>query len=158
MAATLFQVLDALEVASKAHEGQVYHLSDGVEPYINHPVRLAMKFADPVLQKIALLHDTVEDTKLTLDEIREQFGDRVADGVDFLTRRPGELYLSRYIPRLMKNADAVEVKLADLDDNMTHGRMDPERYHSLLVRYERARQLILKLKVAQTIDPPLVVN
>lgn len=85
-------ILKAYHLAEEAHRGQTR--ASG-EPYINHCVAVAGILAEmhvpPQVIVAALLHDTVEDTNVTLDQIREQFGDNVAllvDGVTKLTNLP----------------------------------------------------------------------
>ncbi|MFI5056039.1 MAG: RelA/SpoT family protein [Actinomycetota bacterium] len=77
----------AYRVAEEAHEGQE-RLSG--EPFIEHPLAVAQILADLRLDtttlEAALLHDTVEDTPVTLDRLREEFGDDVAEIVDGLTK------------------------------------------------------------------------
>jgi GTP pyrophosphokinase len=83
--------IDALEraynLARKAHIAQ---RRDSGEPYISHPLEVAGILADMRLDMAtiitALLHDTVEDTEVTLDQIRKQFGEEVADLVDGVTK------------------------------------------------------------------------
>lgn len=77
----------ALELATKAHDGQ---LRKSGEPYITHPINVAKILAsyesdsDTIIA--ALLHDTVEDTDVTLEQVRSQFGDNVAQLVDGVTK------------------------------------------------------------------------
>jgi len=85
-------ILKAYHVAEEAHRGQ--KRASG-EPYINHCVAVAGILAEmhvpPEVIVAALLHDTVEDTTITLEDIRQMFGDRVAmlvDGVTKLTNLP----------------------------------------------------------------------
>src|SRR5690606_19773960 len=85
-------ILRAYRVAEKAHEGQ--KRASG-EPYINHCVAVANILAEmritPEVVAAGLLHDTVEDTDLTLKDIRQDFGDEIAmlvDGVTKLTQLP----------------------------------------------------------------------
>jgi guanosine-3',5'-bis(diphosphate) 3'-pyrophosphohydrolase len=78
----------ALERARSDHAGQVRNGSGGM-PYVEHPMRVAAlldehDFRDEVLAA-ALLHDVVEDSETTLEELREQFGDAVAGFVGALT-------------------------------------------------------------------------
>jgi (p)ppGpp synthase/HD superfamily hydrolase len=78
----------ALEKARTAHEGQVRNGSGGM-PYVEHPERVAALldergYGDEVLAA-ALLHDVVEDSETTLDQVRELFGERVAGLVGALT-------------------------------------------------------------------------
>lgn len=78
----------ALEMAHRAHAGQLRRGSDG-RPYIDHPLAVAEVlldhgYGDEVLAA-ALLHDVVEKSEIEIDEIREGFGERVADLVEALT-------------------------------------------------------------------------
>lgn len=81
-------VRDALETARRAHAGQLRRGSDG-RPYIEHPLAVAEillkhRYGDEVLAA-ALLHDVVEKSDIETGEVRERFGDRVADLVEALT-------------------------------------------------------------------------
>ena len=91
-------VYEALKFATKAHEGQVRKYTG--EEYITHPIAVAdlveeyldykgysEEEVDTAIQ-IALLHDTVEDTDVTIEEIQRLFGFKVAQGVWFLTKTP----------------------------------------------------------------------
>ena len=83
----------AYEFGARAHEGQTRKTG---EPYITHPVAVALELAEMHLDAqaiaAALLHDVVEDTPATLDNIRDQFGEEiallVADGSDAPPARP----------------------------------------------------------------------
>jgi (p)ppGpp synthase/HD superfamily hydrolase len=81
-------VRDARELARKAHLGQLRRGSDG-RPYIEHPETVAELLAkqglDDETVAAALLHDVVEKSETEADEVRERFGDRVADLVEALT-------------------------------------------------------------------------
>jgi (p)ppGpp synthase/HD superfamily hydrolase len=122
------RVNEAMMFCVKRHNGQ---LDKAGHPYHLHPIRVAFGLeASLVLRRedaqvVALLHDVVEDTKTTLEELEELFGPFVAMQVEVLTRRKDEPYFD-YINR----CDAWEltraVKLADLYDNL---RMD--RGHDL---------------------------
>jgi GTP pyrophosphokinase len=80
-------LLSAYEFAKKAHEGQ--RRASG-EPYITHPVEVALSLAELRLDiasiMTGLLHDTVEDTAVTLEDIKKSFGDDVASLVDGVTK------------------------------------------------------------------------
>src|SRR2546425_4565433 len=77
----------AYNVANQAHMGT---LRRSGEPYIQHPLEVALLLADMRIDAdsivAALLHDVVEDTDFTLDELRRQFGDAVANIVDGVTK------------------------------------------------------------------------
>jgi guanosine-3',5'-bis(diphosphate) 3'-pyrophosphohydrolase len=85
-------VMRAYRIAEKAHDGQ--KRASG-EPYVNHCLAVACILAEmrvpPSVVSAALLHDTVEDTQITLENIRQEFGDEIAclvDGVTKLTQLP----------------------------------------------------------------------
>ena len=119
----------AYEVASKAHEGQVR--ASG-EPYINHPLNVAAILAELQLDDraiaAAILHDVVEDTKLSNDDIREQFGDEIELLVDGVTKI-GQIYFQskeqqqieayrKLIIATAKDLRVILIKLADRLHNM----------------------------------------
>lgn len=119
----------AFAVAKKAHEGQ---LRDNGDPYITHPLAVAMILAgfrlDVPSLLTALLHDTIEDTGITQDELRKQFGDAVADLVDGVTKLTRlELQSDRtkqaenfrkLVLAMSKDIRVLLVKLADRLHNM----------------------------------------
>lgn len=69
------------------------------------------------IQEAAVLHDTIEDTETTYEELEGEFGADVAVVVECLTHRKGESY-AEYIQRVKANPDAIAVKLADIADNL----------------------------------------
>jgi translation elongation factor EF-Ts len=94
---------------------------------------------------VALLHDVVEDSDITLAQLRQaDFPDDVVTAIDCLTRREDESY-DEFITRILPNRLACRVKLADIEDNMNLTRLtqltpkDIER----LERYMQARQRIM---------------
>ncbi len=110
----------ALQLMLKAHAGQK---DKGGEPYVLHPLRLMFRLEGPEERMVALLHDVVEDSALTLDSLRrEGFSAAVVDAVDCLTRRKGESY-EVFIQRVAANPLAVKVKVADLSDNLDLRRL-----------------------------------
>ncbi len=128
---------DAIALAAQAHRGQKGRAG---EPYILHPLRVMLQFSEEPLQIIGILHDVVEDTGITLDELRARgFSEEIVSAVDHLSRRSGESY-EDFVERIRPNALARRVKLADLEDNMdarrlpTFGQKDGER----MQRYHRA--------------------
>lgn len=128
----------AIAFAAKAHENQIDKQG---APYILHTLRIALALRQDawseIYQVAAVLHDTVEDTETTLEEIYEAFGDEVGGAVDSLTRRGhwephpdqeeakwvwDETY-KEYIRRCCQNSVARVVKKYDVYDNA-----DPRRY------------------------------
>ena len=134
---------DAIILAAEAHRGQVYPSPEG-EPYICHPLRV-MLAVEPESQRIvAVLHDVVEDSPITLDGLRQRrYAPDVVSAVDCLTRRPDETY-DDYIERVATNEAACRVKLADLGDNLANNRRIPPspETRARIRRYLRARARI----------------
>jgi hypothetical protein len=111
----------ARELATAAHDGQV---DKAGRAYLEHPAEVAerVRGESAVVQVVAWLHDVVEDTEVTLDRVREQFGDEVASAVDAITHRGGEPRVD-YYARVAANPTALRVKEADLADNTDPWRM-----------------------------------
>jgi (p)ppGpp synthase/HD superfamily hydrolase len=129
----------AIQCAVKAHAGQK---DKAGAPYILHPLRIMMKMDSQAGMIAAMLHDVVEDSSVTLSDLRaEGFSEEVIAAVDHLTRREGEAY-EIFINRLRHNPLAVKVKLADLEDNMDIRRIEnvTERDIERMQKYQAARQ------------------
>lgn len=108
-----------LEIAEEAHRGQTRKMGkDKGLPYIIHPKRVAENFSDETLKSIALLHDVIEDTKITASDLLEKgVSPEVVAAVECLSRKENENYLD-FILRIKNNKLAVNVKIADIEDNM----------------------------------------
>lgn len=110
----------AISLAVAAHMGQ---RDKAGLAYILHPLRVMMKFdGDADMMIAAVLHDVVEDTKVTLEDIAKDFPMHIVSCVDALTRREGEPYKA-YITRLAGHVMARLIKLADIEDNMSRTRL-----------------------------------
>lgn len=105
--------------AYRLHDGQV---DKAGRPYVTHPERVAGRMNTPEEQVVGWLHDTVEDTGLTLQEIENQFGSETAAAVDAISRRDGEEW-AEYLKRVKKNEVARKVKISDLIDNSNLSRI-----------------------------------
>ena len=109
----------ALAIATEAHKGQ---FDKAGEVYINHPIAVS-KICNWIKAKtVALLHDVVEDTDITLEYLRLYFDDQIVEAVDLLTHRDNEDYQT-YLTRIKRNELAKEVKKADLWHNMDLSRL-----------------------------------
>ncbi len=115
----------ALAFAQARHHGQQRRGSN--TPYWLHLVRVALELArwgqaTPVLVGAALLHDVVEDTPTTVEEVREGFGDRIAELVEWMTAPEGRerTACAIYYERMLREAppEAHVLKLADRTDNL----------------------------------------
>lgn len=132
----------AIALAAAVHQGQV---DKGGAPYILHPLRVMLRQLDDERRIAAVLHDVVEDGDITLDTIRADFGDAVAQAVDALTRREGESY-DAFVDRCAANAIARDVKRSDIKDNLDLSRLPTitprdqeraDRYRQALTRLDR---------------------
>ncbi len=103
----------ALEFITKKHAGQK---RNNGHPYIIHPIRVSKEMRSDTEKIVALLHDVLEDTEATIEELGE-FGPAVVEAVIALTHQEGENYFS-YIERLKRNEIARAVKIADISDNL----------------------------------------
>lgn len=131
----------ARRVAHAAHEGQ---LDKSGNPYIGHPAYVAAHVSTPEQQCVAWLHDVVEDTATTLDDLREAgMPEPVVRAVGILTRRPEEDYFA-YIERVGADPLARAVKLADLWHNMDLSRLPSVGPRDLerLAKYRRAVEML----------------
>ena len=103
----------ARALAAKMHEGQT---DKAGLAYITHPERVVSRLETPEAQVVGWLHDTVEDTALTLADIEARFGPETAAAVDAISRRDTEAWTD-YLERVAANPVARQVKISDLIDN-----------------------------------------
>ena len=134
---------DAIVLAAEAHRGQ---RDRNHEPYIMHPIRVMAGLWDDDVRMAAVLHDVVEDTEVTLDDLRRRgYPEQIVAAVDALSRRKeiNEPY-SRYIRRVKADPLATKVKIADLRDNANLDRLPRVEAFDLkrLDRYNRALQFL----------------
>ena len=105
----------AITISCEAHKGQS---SINGEPYILHPLRLLIKAKSNEERIIAILHDVIEKTNISLADLKNKgFDQNIISSIDSLSRRKSESYVD-YIERLMQNKISVKIKLLDLADNI----------------------------------------
>ena len=127
----------AIIIATKAHEGVV---DKGGSPYILHPFRVMMKLKDNTSMIVAVLHDVVEDTDITFEDLRKEgFKQEIIDAIDAVTRRDTETYVE-FIKRCKQNPIGKKVKLADIQDNSDLTRIPnpTEKDYKRIEKYKRA--------------------
>lgn len=132
----------ALALATIKHAGQV---DKGGQPYVMHVIRVMEGVHDPDEKVMALLHDLIEDTDFTLEDLDEYgFSEEIIYGVNLLTRDPKEDYMA-YIMNLSGHKKARQVKLSDLRDNQDHTRIHTpltEKDKERLEKYQKAEEYL----------------
>ncbi len=126
----------ALQVAARAHEGQK---DKNGQPYILHPLRVMSAVDGETTKVVAVLHDVVEDSSISIDDLRrEGFGEEILAAVTCLTHHKDEPYAD-YVVRCKGNAVARQVKLADLEDNSRPSRalLRPDRIEPDMARLRK---------------------
>ncbi|WP_241286158.1 phosphohydrolase [Chryseobacterium arthrosphaerae] len=131
----------AISIAVQAHAGQT---DKSGKPYILHVLRVMMKGKSEDEMIGGILHDLVEDTDWTFEQLKEEgFPQHIITALELVTRKDREKY-SDFIQRIFGNPLAVAIKLNDLDDNMNVNRLnevtvkDAER----LSKYINARKYL----------------
>lgn len=133
----------AIRIAAQAHEGQ---FDKGGKAYILHPLRIMMRLntTDVELQCIAVLHDVLEDSPVTEDDLRQAgISERVISALSLLTHLPEHSY-QQYVERIATNPDAIRVKLGDLSDNSDLSRLKGVTQKDLdrLAKYSKAYKFL----------------
>lgn len=134
------QTNKALCLCYEAHRGQ---RDKAGLPYVFHPFHLAEQMTDEISTVAALLHDVVEDTSWSLEDLRRMgFPAPAVEAISLLTHDPAEPYLD-YVARVKRNPVARAVKLADLRHNSDLTRLPPDqRNPARLAKYQAAIALL----------------
>ncbi len=136
----------AVIIAAQAHQGQI---DKAGMPYLLHPLRLMLKQNSLEAMITAVLHDVVEDTDISLDQIAEAgFSPAVIDAIRLLTYDKENPYLD-YIKEIAGNSIARQVKLADLIDNMDLSRFPAPQMKDFLrlEKYKSAYQYLMQVEI-----------
>ena len=130
------QLHDAITLARTAHAGQVDKLG---APYLYHPLAVMQRVSGTDAKIVAVLHDVVEDTEVTLNDLRSRgFSEEIVEAVDAVTKVKGDS-LAESMARVKASPLALIVKKADISHNA-----DPER--SAQLPKETCKRLKLKYK------------
>ena len=134
----------AMQIAYDAHHGQTDKA--GV-PYVFHPLHLAEAMENEICCCTALLHDVVEDTAVTLEDLAAVFPPEVVEAVALLTHEEGTDYFD-YVRRIRSNPIALKVKLADLAHNSDATRfagvsVPEDRIGYFRDKYTKAKAILL---------------
>ena len=135
----------AIALAATQHAGQ---LDKGGQPYILHPLRLMLQFSNPTLQIIAVLHDILEDTATTAEDLKALgFSAEIIQSIQALTKQTGESRLEA-AKRTTLNPLATQVKYVDVLDNMNLTRINnpTARDFARLEEYKEVLEILKKAK------------
>ena len=135
----------AMKIAYAAHHGQVDY--NGI-PYIFHPIHLAESMEDEISCCAALLHDVVEDTTLTMEELAREFPEEVISILRLLTHEKGIPYFD-YVRAIKQNPIAVKIKLADIAHNSDQTRcvgsgLSEEQLAYWRQKYQKAKAILME--------------
>ena len=138
------QLEKAIAIAVQAHAGQ---LDKSGAPYILHPLRVMFGVTTEIEQTVAVLHDVVEDSDWTFDQLRDEgFSQSVLEALDCVTKRENEDYFD-FIDRIKVNPLAIAVKISDLHDNMNLVRIHTPTEKDLqrIKKYEKALAILTNI-------------
>lgn len=148
-------VKQTLKLAYDAHKDQ---LDKSGLPYIYHPLYLAEQMTEEYTMVVALLHDVVEDTNYTIDDLRQMgYPEQVVDAVLLLTHEDGVPYMD-YIAKIKENRIARIVKIADLRHNSDLCRLDvvDEKALCRIDKYKKALKVLSD--VEETEEEKMISN
>ena len=129
----------ALNIAYKAHHGQK---DKGNVPYIFHPYHIAEKFNNETDICVAILHDVLEDTFVSKEELEGYFPKEVIEPLVLLTRSTHDTYFE-YIKNICSNPIAQKVKIEDIKHNLVFERIQNKtRNEKLEKRYLKALEIL----------------
>lgn len=130
----------ALKLCFEAHKEQ---LDKSNMPYVFHPFHLAEQMETEETTVVALLHDVVEDTEYTIEDLKNMgFSEEITDAIALMTHAPDVEYMD-YVRAIKENPIAKAVKLADLRHNSDLTRMDVVDERALRRNEKYARAIAL---------------
>ncbi len=114
------------------------------EPYINHTLRVVDAMTTEEEKTVAMLHDVLEDSEMSISDLMEQgFSRPVLEAVADLTKKSDMTYFD-YIEDICSNELATKVKLAEIEDNKDEVRVNKMSFktYSLEERYKMAKEIL----------------
>lgn len=133
----------AIDISYNAHKGQY---DKAGKPYVSHPIYVAGKMKTNEEIIVALLHDVIEDTDLTLEcLIKEGYTGEIINAIEAITRNPEEDYF-QYINRVKLNPLAKKIKIEDLKHNMDLKRIGNPTEEDLqrVKKYKKALEILME--------------
>jgi len=148
----------AKSVAEVKHKGQLYGQKYPYTKHLKDVSDVLTRFGvnDPEMHAAAWLHDTVEDTDLTLEQVKMLFGDRVTDLVYRVTNEIGKNRKERHEKTYIKtrqSSDAVQLKLADRIANVEQSVSDSQK--DMLKMYKKEHVDFKRLLYAKGVHEPM---
>ena len=140
-------IKEALDFALEAHRGQTD--LDGM-PYVLHPIRVGLMGKNDKEAIVGLLHDVIEDTSYSLQDIERMVTDRdIIEALSLLTHRKGQPYKD-YLNSIIesKNAFAINVKKNDLLDNLSRNDKSTESKRRIFEKHSKALEKLNNLKIS----------
>ena len=132
------RILEAtIRLAVSAHAGQ---MDKGGNPYILHPLHIMDQMDTPDEKCVAVLHDTIEDTSITVETLEANgIPEDIISDVVLLTKKDGQTY-EEYIMQIKGSSRATKVKLADMRHNSDLTRMHilEEKHLKMIAKYHWA--------------------
>lgn len=131
----------AIEIAVEAHRGQI---DKAGKIYILHPMRVMLRGKNETEMIVGILHDTVEDTPVTLEMLElEGFSKEILDAIACITKEKGEDY-GHFIDRVLTNPLATQIKLYDMEDNLNRERIPypTAKDEARFKKYEKYHKII----------------
>ena len=131
----------ALKLCFEAHKDQI---DKSGMPYVFHPFHLAEQMKDEKTTVVALLHDVVEDTEYTLDDLKNMgFSEDILSAIALMTHDDSVPYME-YVAQIKADPIAKAVKLADLRHNSDLSRLDKVTSYDLerAEKYKKAIELL----------------
>ena len=133
----------ALKLCFEAHKEQI---DKSGMPYVFHPFHLAEQMTDENTTVVALLHDVIEDTEYTLDDLRAMgFSEQICDAIALMTHDDAIPYMD-YVAAIKQNPIARAVKLADLRHNSDMTRLDTVTLRDT----ERAEKYVAAIQILES--------
>ena len=136
----------SLEIALKAYSGQK---DKAGKTYILHPLRIMFKMESEYEMSVALLHDVIEDSVYSAEDLlAEGIPHEVVEAVNLLSKIDGETY-DQFIARVIGNALASKIKLADIEDNINILRLESvgEKDLERVAKYHKAWKKLTRVSI-----------
>ncbi len=138
-------IKQAIELCYNYHKGQV---DKAGKPYFLHPMTVALNCNNDDEKVVALLHDILEDTEITVEELIEKgIPERLCRSIVVITKKENDSY-EKYVDRVAKDPIAIAVKIKDLEHNMDVSRLqDPtQKDYDRIEKYRKVHSKLLNYK------------